>query len=169
MPAELLLDKYPVLVSPRLATLIGLNEAIVLQQIQYWLVFNEENESLLPKEEQKHLRAGRWWTFNSAPNWRDKNFPFWSERTIQRTFTALRKAFVPKPPNEDGKPPEDSRVARDALLITGNFNRMKYDRTLWYTINYEALAKLDSENPKRASRQVVMMDNDKLSSPIPDT
>ena len=34
---NLLIDDYPILVLPKLATEIGLNEAIVLQQIHYWL------------------------------------------------------------------------------------------------------------------------------------
>ncbi|HDE3362621.1 TPA: DnaD domain protein, partial [Staphylococcus aureus] len=34
---KLLIDDYPIQVLPKLAELIGLNEAIVLQQIHYWL------------------------------------------------------------------------------------------------------------------------------------
>ena len=32
-----LIDDYPILVLPKLAEKIGLNEAIILQQIHYWL------------------------------------------------------------------------------------------------------------------------------------
>ena len=31
-----LYDRYPLIINPTLAELIGLNEAIVLQQIHYW-------------------------------------------------------------------------------------------------------------------------------------
>ncbi len=39
---NLLLDEHPLLVMPKLATLIGLNEAIVLQQVHYWLIGKEQ-------------------------------------------------------------------------------------------------------------------------------
>ncbi len=32
------------------------------------------------------------------------------------------------------------------ILITGNFNKLKMDRTLWYTINYEELEKLNEKD-----------------------
>ena len=35
--SNLLIDDYPILVLPKLANEIGLNEAIVLQQMHYWL------------------------------------------------------------------------------------------------------------------------------------
>lgn len=41
---NLLLDEHPLLVMPMLATLIGLNEAIVLQQVHYWLKTKENDQ-----------------------------------------------------------------------------------------------------------------------------
>ncbi|WP_215346473.1 DnaD domain protein [Staphylococcus aureus] len=105
---KLLIDDYPIQVLPKLAELIGLNEAIVLQQIHYWL-----NNS-------KHKYDGKTWIFNSYPEWQ-KQFPFWSERTIKRTFGSLEK---------------------QNLLHVGNYNKAGFDRTKWYSINYETLNKL---------------------------
>ncbi len=34
---KLLIDDYPIRVLPKLAELIGLNEAIILQQMHYWI------------------------------------------------------------------------------------------------------------------------------------
>ncbi|WP_414076480.1 DnaD domain protein [Staphylococcus aureus] len=75
---KLLIDDYPIQVLPKLAELIGLNEAIVLQQIHYWL-----NNS-------KHKYDGKTWIFNSYPEWQ-KQFPFWSLITIKRTIYSLEK------------------------------------------------------------------------------
>ncbi|WP_215388582.1 DnaD domain protein [Staphylococcus aureus] len=105
---KLLIDDYPIQVLPKLAELIGLNEAIVLQQIHYWL-----NNS-------KHKYDGKTWIFNSYPEWQ-KQFPFWSERTIKRTFGSLEK---------------------QNLLHVDNYNKAGFDRTKWYSINYETLNKL---------------------------
>lgn len=76
---NLIIDEYPLLVLPSLATSIGLNEAIALQQLHYWL----EN----PKGgiEMDGFR----WVYNTYENWQKDNFPFWSVRTVQRVFTNL--------------------------------------------------------------------------------
>jgi len=60
LPATpLLIDEEPLLVPPRLAAAIGLNEAIVLQQIRYWL-----GDKRRPK-----IRDGRRWVYNTYPQW----------------------------------------------------------------------------------------------------
>ncbi|MBM6159236.1 phage protein [Staphylococcus epidermidis] len=75
---KLLIDDYPIQVLPALANEIGLNEAIILQQIHYWL--NKTN----------HNYDGKRWIYNSYPKWIEQ-FPFWSESTIKRTITSLEK------------------------------------------------------------------------------
>ncbi|WAG30179.1 conserved phage C-terminal domain-containing protein [Staphylococcus chromogenes] len=76
--SKLLIDDYPIQVLPKLAEEIGLNEAIILQQIHYWL-----NTS-------KHNYNGKKWMYNSYPKWIEQ-FPFWSESTIKRIITSLEK------------------------------------------------------------------------------
>lgn len=76
--SKLLIDDYPILVLPKLATEIGLNEAIVLQQIHYWL------------RGSKHIHDGFNWIYNSYKEW-EEQFPFWSNVTIRRTITSLEK------------------------------------------------------------------------------
>ena len=111
---NLLIDDYPILVLPKLATEIGLNEAIVLQQMHYWL------------KKSNHNYDGRRWIYNSFPDWQ-KHFPFWSVMTIKRAVYSLEK---------------------QNLLYVGNYNKAKFDKTKWYSINYEKL-----EGMKRPSYQ----------------
>lgn len=111
---NLLIDDYPILVLPKLATEIGLNEAIVLQQMHYWL------------KKSNHNYDGRRWIYNSFPEWQ-KHFPFWSVMTIKRAVYSLEK---------------------QNLLYVGNYNKAKFDKTKWYSINYEKL-----EGMKRPSYQ----------------
>ncbi|WP_419790358.1 replication protein [Staphylococcus chromogenes] len=106
--SKLLIDDYPIQVLPKLAEEIGLNEAIILQQIHYWL-----NSS-------KHNYDGKKWIYNSYPKWIEQ-FPFWSESTIKRTITSLEK---------------------QNLVHVGNYNKVGFDRTKWYSINYTTLNKL---------------------------
>jgi len=105
---KLLINEYPLQVLPSLAVEVGLNEAMILQQIHYWL-----NTS-------KHHHDGKKWIYNSYPEWQ-KQFPFWSERTIKRIFGSLEK---------------------QNLLHVGNYNKAGFDRTKWYSVNYETLNKL---------------------------
>ena len=76
--SKLLIDDYPIQILPKLATEIGLNEAIVLQQIHYWL-----NQS-------SHNRDGKKWIYNTYDDW-NKQFPFWSVMTIRRVINSLEK------------------------------------------------------------------------------
>ena len=125
---KLLLDEYPLIILPELATKVGLNEAVVLQQIHYWLRTFEQGQ------DEKHFRDGAWWVYNTVAGWRDQ-FPFWSYNTIKRTLAALRKPYAPKVKGQ--------RVERGALIITtSKYNRAGFDNTLWYTIDYAALDKM---------------------------
>jgi len=81
LPATpLLIDEEPLLVPPRLAAAIGLNAAIVLQQVRYWL-----GDKRRPK-----VRDGRRWVYNTYPQWQAQ-FPFWSLATIKKTFRELEE------------------------------------------------------------------------------
>lgn len=104
--SKLLIDDYPIQVLPKLAKEIGLNEAIVLQQIHYWL------------NKRTHLKDGKYWTYGSMVTWQRDQFFFWSVNTVKRTFASLEK---------------------QNLLIVGNYNRAGFDKTKWYSINYETL------------------------------
>ena len=107
--SKLLFNKRPLIVDIDLATAVGLNESIIIQQIHYWLITNEEAN--------RNLHDGFYWTFNSYPEWQ-KQFPFWSESTVKRAITKLEK---------------------QGYLISGNYNKLKIDRTKWYRINYNKL------------------------------
>jgi hypothetical protein len=85
---SLLFNFRPLVVNPGLASKIGLNEAIVLQQIKYWTI---ETDAGI---EHKGLR----WVYNTHEQWA-KQFPFWSVDTVKRTMSSLVKqglVFVEK-------------------------------------------------------------------------
>jgi hypothetical protein len=83
--SDLLIKEYPLMVLPSLAKAIGLNEAIVLQQLHYWLKNPKSGV----------VRNGFKWAYNTYGEWQEDNFPFWSVRTIQRAFLSLEeRGFV---------------------------------------------------------------------------
>lgn len=109
MCAKLLLDTQPLVVLPELAVAIGLNEAIVLQQVHYWCELNAKTR--------KNYKEGHYWVYNSFSEWK-KQFPWWSERTIKTIF---------------------SKLERVGLLVSGNYNSLPMDRTKWYRVNHAVL------------------------------
>lgn len=139
--SKLLLDEHPLLVLRELACKIGLNESMILQQIHYWNAHNSKTGN--------NYRDGHYWTFNSVVNWQDQ-FPFWSTSTIKRTIKRL----------------EDMQ-----LVITGNYNKLKIDRTKWYRIDYDNLDKLDNYplgqcDPTKISDWINQQTN--LNQPLPE-
>lgn len=78
---SLLLKVKPLVISPELACRIGLNEAIVLQQICYWL---EDTTAGVEHD-------GRRWVYNTIDEWNEQ-FPFWSSDTVKRALTSLKKS-----------------------------------------------------------------------------
>lgn len=73
---NLLINEPPLQVLPSLAVAVGLNEAIMLQQIHYWMVRSN------------HYYEGKRWIYNSVSSW-EKQFPFLSRSTIKRTISNL--------------------------------------------------------------------------------
>lgn len=102
-----LFDSHPIVVDRELAAVFGLNEAIVLQQINYWL--NSKTAKTV---------NGRKWIYNSYKQWRDDNFPFWSLATVRRAIESCEKK---------------------GLIITANYNKAGFDKTKWYSIDYDAV------------------------------
>lgn len=82
----------------------GVNAAVLLENIGYWIKQNEANET--------NFYDGTYWTFNSRRAYREL-FPYMSERQINTAF---------------------EKLIADGLIITGNYNKLAYDRTLWYAL-----------------------------------
>ncbi len=78
--SRLLMDEMPLQLLPTLATKVGLNEAIILQQMHYWLTSRHN----------KNFINNRHWVYNSYEDWHQQ-FPFWSKETIKRTIYSLER------------------------------------------------------------------------------
>lgn len=108
---KLLVDDFVLMVQPKLAVVVGLNEAIFLQQLHYWVM-----KCGITMEGEK-------WIYNAYTSWQ-KQFPFWSERTIRRIVKRLDELGV---------------------LVSANYNRANFDKTKWYRIHYDQLTQLIGE------------------------
>lgn len=114
--SKLLIDEEPLQLLPSLAVRVGLNGAIVLQQIHYWLKTNEKSAK---NKASSHYFDDAWWCYNTYSEWQKNNFPFWSRSTVQRVFESL---------------------------VVKNLLRYKYHETnndgMWWTIKYDVLDNL---------------------------
>ena len=78
---KLLLNEPPLMILPTLACALGLNEAIFLQQLHYWLLKSST------------YFDNRKWVYKSLKEWEDE-FPFWSKSTLKRTINSLKKRKI---------------------------------------------------------------------------
>lgn len=118
-----------------LAQKYGVAEAILLDHFEYWIELNRENE--------KNFYDGRYWTFNSMKAF-SKIFPYMTEKKIRNALKHLQD---------------------EGLIVTGNYNKLAYDRTLWYAFSDLAesiLPKGQMEIPERANGYFQKVE------PIPD-
>lgn len=76
--SKLLINESPLVLLPSLAKNIGLNQAIVIQQIHYWL------------QASKTKINGQKWVYNTIDEWLEQ-FPFFSRSTLERTISSLVK------------------------------------------------------------------------------
>lgn len=80
MASRLLIDEPPLLVIPGLAKRVGLEGAIVLQQVHYFTN---------PDLSQTHFN-GRHWVWKTYEQWVEM-LPFWSKSTLQRVIRGLEE------------------------------------------------------------------------------
>ena len=73
-----LINDYPITFLPHLAKAIGVNEALVLQQLHYWLVNHAEMQ-----------HDGKFWIYKTYEEWQEQDFFFWSVRTVKSIFKKL--------------------------------------------------------------------------------
>lgn len=134
--SNLLFDERPLVVSPKLAVLLGdLDKAVILQQIHYWL------------ERSTNLKDGYKWVYNSMAEW-NKQFPWIAIATLKRKFKSL----------------EDEN-----LLITGNYNRAKFDKTKWYRINYDVLNEMVQRSYQNDTTKVSKCDDEEYQNDTTNT
>lgn len=85
----------------------GVEKAVVLSNIRFWLNNNKNKDLSTVKHD------GFYWMYNTAKDMSNV-LPYFTQSKVQRLLKQL----------------ED-----DGVLIVGNYNKVKYDRTKWYTLS----------------------------------
>jgi hypothetical protein len=94
----------------QLAIQFGVDEAIILNNICFWIEKNKANEM--------HFHDGRYWTYNSIKAFNEL-FPYWSTRQIERILKSLES---------------------QGAILTANYNKNGYDKTKWYAVSDEVFS-----------------------------
>lgn len=97
-----------------LAQMYSIEEAVFLQNIYYWYLHNKRNN--------KNFYDNRYWTYNSVSAFSEE-FIYLSEKQIRNIL---------------------SKLEIKGLIITGNYNKIAYDRTKWYSITESAIEILEN-------------------------
>lgn len=106
-------SKRGIFVRQELALLLGLNEAIFIQQLSFWIEEAEKGKYV--------AEDGRTYLRSSLENWQKNDFPFWHVSTVKRTIAKLEK---------------------DGFILSRNDLNPGYDVTKSYAINYEKIGEL---------------------------
>ena len=114
----------------------GVEKAVVLSNIRFWLNSNKNKDLSAVKHD------GYYWMYNTA---RDMSnvLPYFTQSKVQRLLKQL----------------ED-----DGILIVGNYNKVKYDRTKWYTLpEFTYDENCSTQTPE------LNIGNEKIEQPIQDS
>ena len=122
----------------------GVNKAVILYNIRYWLEQNLANR--------KNIHDGYVWTFNSARAFAEL-FPYIKPRSISRYLSELEEA---------------------GELISGTYNKVKYDKTKWYSMPSYAIDDAISQNDQSIgqidqSNSQIDESTRQIGEPIPDS
>lgn len=113
----------------------GIQPAIIFNHLYFWITKNKANNTNFYNE--------NYWTYNSKKAFSEL-FPYMTERQIDY---ALRK------------------LIDCGLVITGNYNKSSYDRTLWYAITKKGYSII--QNCEMETTILSNGDNENVE-PIPD-
>ncbi len=123
------------MVLPSLAEAIGLNEAIMLQQIHYWV------------DRSNNYYNDQHWIYRTPETWKQNELKFFSISTINRTIKSLKKLGL---------------IFEEKLGT--KFGKNRFDRTNYHTLNYEELDKVELKITNGAFSQNDQMDKVNLTT-----
>lgn len=83
----------------------GINVAVILNELCFLIEQNKENNV--------NFYDGKYWVLSSIKDWSNL-LDYMTINTIRRTL---------------------KRMEKDGLIVTGNYNQSKYDRTKWYALS----------------------------------
>lgn len=95
---------------------IGIFPAVILTGLSYWVEYFQKTG--------KNFYDGYYWVYNSITSWQEF-YPYATQKQIRTALAKLRD---------------------EGYILTANYNKAPFDKTLWYTITDKAIDMLNNEN-----------------------
>lgn len=104
-----------------LAKKCGVDNAIFLQDIAYWIDYNSSGNV--------NFREGRYWTYSTMEAICERH-PYWTKRQVQRIV---------------------KNCLENKWLFIGKYNKSNYDHTNWYSVSDEILSIISGKSLEQDS------------------
>jgi hypothetical protein len=121
----------------------GLNAAVILNNFKYWIAKN--------KADGRNHHDGRFWTYSTVKALAE-SFPYLTQKQVRVAIDKLIESGV---------------------LLKGNFNKVGYDRTVWYALTDETELMIHNPEPIAPKGQIDLPKrangNASEGKPIPDS
>ena len=133
----------------------GIEEAIIFNDLYFWCLHNKQNNQnlFISEKEDEKTRSPKYWTYSSC-NALEENYEYMNKSKIYRVIKHLEE---------------------EGLIISDEFNKVKFDRTKWYAITefgeeeyQDCNAKPTSSLYQNRNTDVSKMKNEKLQNEISD-
>lgn len=119
----------------------GIEKAVLIYNLRFWLKINKANDTNIKTKDGKKY----YWSFNSVSALQEL-MPYFNQSSMQRWYKELE---------------------RDGFIITGSFNKLKYDKTKWYTLpEFEIVDSVNQIEEEVTQNDESITQNDE---PIPDS
>ena len=96
--------------NPEIAVRFGIIAAIIIHHLWFWTIQNIKNR--------KNYYDGAYWTYDSIRTMTE-HFPYLTEKQVRSAM---------------------DKLVTNGIVQTGNYNKTKYDRTLWYALTAEGIS-----------------------------
>lgn len=137
-----------------LAIKYGMEEAVIIHHFQHWIRINENLK--------RNLHNGRYWTYQTFDEIAAA-LPYLSR---QRIIDLIDKLCI-------GKSRFSKKNGKDfePVLMKGNFNKSRYDRTVWYAFCDHKAFVSDNPIPENDKKEFVEPQNESCgtTTPVPDS
>lgn len=111
MSDMLLVDGDTIPLNPKLASALGVNHALIFQQLHFLLTITRKSDKSY------NFVDGYWWVYNSYEQWKSEHFPWMGRNAIINVFDDLEKR---------------------GLVISRKGVKRATDRRKWYRIDYKS-------------------------------
>lgn len=144
-----------------LASQYGVEESILIHHFLHWIRFN--------KASNKNFHEGRTWMYQTLDDIAN-HFPYWSKDNVRDLIERLCNGKNRKSKKEDQE--------FEPVLIKGNFNKIPFDRTVWYAFKDENKFMIKTQksnnyyergNPQIGNGDLPKSSVGEIPTPIPDT